>query len=307
MAATSRKYFKLNESIFNQIVRLLDTEKVSNISHIIGISTSRIYEIKKYTETNDEPTFLNFMSKKGRPQIQKNDLEAKVCEIFGQDNSLTQKDAKEILSNFGINLSKSELSRIVKSSGLTRKRLKKKAAVTLNESHKQKKAFYASNLLGKRNYTLIFLDESGFNLHLSNSYGYSMADTDAVITVRPSRGQNISLCAMLAPTGICHYRIIDGPYNSVIFKELLEESIELNLFSENSLIIMDNVRFHHSSTIKNLLNDKNIGFMFLPAYSPELNPIENVFSALKSKVISYRPIPNSREIMKDAEILNFYC
>ena len=94
MAATSRKYFKLNESIFNQIVHLLDTEKVSNISHIIGISTSRIDEIKKYIETNDEPIFLNFKNKNGRPKIQKNDLEPKVSEIFGQDNSLTQKVLK---------------------------------------------------------------------------------------------------------------------------------------------------------------------------------------------------------------------
>jgi transposase len=48
---------------------------------------------------------------------------------------------------------------------------------------------------------------------------------------------------------------------------------------------MDNVSFHKSQIIKNTSKDKNYNLLFIPPYTPECNPIENVFSVVKN---SYR-------------------
>ena len=58
---------------------------------------------------------------------------------------------------------------------------------------------------------------------------------------------------------------------------------------------MDNVRFHHCEEIKDFLIQKNISFVHLPPYSPDLNPIENFFSCVKSKLNAIRPRASSKE------------
>lgn len=50
------------------------------------------------------------------------------------------------------------------------------------------------------------------------------------------------------------------------------------------MLVMDNVRFHHVNEVKQLIEGRGYKAMYLPAYSPELNPIENFWAVLKSKV-----------------------
>ena len=57
-----RKYTKLTQKVLNQIRRLLTIKKLKEISEMTPVSVSRIYEIKKYLETNvNEISFQNFM------------------------------------------------------------------------------------------------------------------------------------------------------------------------------------------------------------------------------------------------------
>ena len=52
---------------------------------------------------------------------------------------------------------------------------------------------------------------------------------------------------------------------------------------------MDNVRFHKTVEIRNILAERNVSFDFLPPYSPFLNPIENMFSKWKNFVARISP------------------
>ncbi|KAF0989675.1 hypothetical protein HZS_7600 [Henneguya salminicola] len=63
---------------------------------------------------------------------------------------------------------------------ITRKRLKKKASITLSQDHQQTRLRYALLFLSKRDRTFLFLYESGFNLNTSINYGYSDKNVDAV-------------------------------------------------------------------------------------------------------------------------------
>ncbi len=71
----------------------------------------------------------------------------------------------------------------------------------LNPNNATQVSLYCSNLYGYLNLNMLFLDKSGFNLHISNNYGYSVANSDAVTAVIPSHGQNILLCAVFSTIG----------------------------------------------------------------------------------------------------------
>ena len=62
---------------------------------------------------------------------------------------------------------------------------------------------------------------------------------------------------------------------------------------------MDNVRFHHSNDVKLWCKRKNIIIKYIPPYSPDLNPIENVFSTFKSRYSAIRPFASTNTMVKE--------
>ncbi|KAG0437659.1 hypothetical protein DMUE_3560, partial [Dictyocoela muelleri] len=88
--------------------------------------------------------------------------------------------------------------------------------------------------------------------------------------------------------GVIHYGQKTSPYNIQHFRafnsNLLMVLTEKEI--ENPIFVMDNVPFHKSNEIKNILDDSTVRLLFLPPYSFFLNPIENLFTQWKDKVKS---------------------
>ena len=61
------------------------------------------------------------------------------------------------------------------------------------------------------------------------------------------------------------------------------------LFNNNDVLVLDNVRLHHCAEIITFLESLDVEIMYLPAYSPDLNLIENVFSCIKQRLDCIRP------------------
>lgn len=101
------------------------------------------------------------------------------------------------------------------------------------------------------------------------------------------------MCAINS-NGVLSYEIISGSYNGDIFKNFIEKKL-IDHFKENknSILIMDNCKFHHRSDVLLLLNENKISYKFLPPYSPQLNPIEEFFAVIKAKYKSIKPRPKS--------------
>ena len=78
---------------------------------------------------------------------------------------------------------------------------------------------------------------------------------------------------------IIAYKISNESFNSEKYKKFIEEN--KNKFIGKQLL-QDNVRFHHSKIVKKFTAENNIGMKYIPAYSPIFNPIELVFSKIKS-------------------------
>ncbi|KAI5150756.1 hypothetical protein ENBRE01_1689 [Enteropsectra breve] len=73
-------------------------------------------------------------------------------------------------------------------------------------------------------------------------------------------------------------------------------------FANNLILIMDNITFHKSDSIKTFLQQQGVEYIFLPAYSSEFNPIENVFSAVNARLNQIRPRAETiPELMRNIE------
>ena len=80
---------------------------------------------------------------------------------------------------------------------------------------------FASEMEELFDHRILFLDESGFNLHTSNNHGYSMPDTDAIDYNIGNRGRNVSLRSILAASGIIYSETVVGAFNGIVFKQFI--------------------------------------------------------------------------------------
>ena len=91
---------------------------------------------------------------------------------------------------------------------ISRKRLKKVSFNANSVENEMRRRVYAREIYSLRNKTLLFLDETGFNLHTSSHYGYSSINSDAVKAVPGNRGKNLSFVALISIRNILSYNFV---------------------------------------------------------------------------------------------------
>jgi len=81
-----------------------------------------------------------------------------------------------------------------------------------------------------------------------------------------------------------YFTALDGPANEETFASFLVDLLAFIGDNPEAMLIMDNVRFHKTLGIRNMLDASVVGYKYLPSYSPQLNPIENLFGVWKQCV-----------------------
>ncbi len=129
--------------------------------------------------------------------------------------------------------------------------------------------------------TLIYVDESSFNLFTRRTRGRAVRGRPAVRQLNFERGRNLNLClAVAAEVGVVYFELQRGTMTKEKFGSFLY-SLDAILEAQgasNCFIIMDNAPVHNDA-------ESSVGTVKkLPPYSPFLYPIENCFSVLKTKL-----------------------
>jgi hypothetical protein len=90
--------------------------------------------------------------------------------------------------------------------------------------------------------------------------------------------------------GIIALEILAKPFTAATFQDFIEGLLtQMNPWPQkHSVIIMDNASIHKSDEIRNMVEAQGMRIVFLPAYSPDLNPIEEAFSSIKSWIRTNR-------------------
>jgi transposase len=146
---------------------------------------------------------------------------------------------------------------------------------------------------------IFFLDESGFQVSMRRKMGRSLRGKIAHVETSNLRTKNLSLCGVINKNGVYLFEVLDNPYNTEKFVSFITNFMQ-HLTRDgflNCKIVMDNVAFHKVGSIRNIIEESGHSIVFLPPYSPFLNPIENVFSKWKSCVIDARVV-NERDLIE---------
>ena len=147
---------------------------------------------------------------------------------------------------------------------------------------------------------LVVLDECGTNTSLTPTHGWSKRGQRATGTAPRNRGKNVTLIAALTSSDALAARtcmVIEGATDRAAFETYIEKVLCPHLKSGQT-VIMDNLSAHKSLKVKQLIEAKDCKVLFLPAYSPDLSPIELAFSKFKAYL---RKIgARDREALEDA-------
>lgn len=127
---------------------------------------------------------------------------------------------------------------------------------------------------------LIFLDETWASTNMARTHGYAPLGERLLATVPFGHWKITTFVAGLSATGFIAPMVLDGAMDGLAFAAYIEQVLTREL-RRGDLVIMDNLPAHKTALVRQALEAANIRYVYLPPYSPDLNPIEKAFSKLK--------------------------
>ena len=130
---------------------------------------------------------------------------------------------------------------------------------------------------------LVFVDEMGAHTSVAPLYGYSPKGKRVRLEVPRNRGKNTTLLASMTLGGMGETMVVEGSTNQEIFEAYVEYALAPTL-EAGQVVIMDNLSAHKPAKVRELIERRGCELIYLPAYSPDFNPIEEAFSKIKGMV-----------------------
>jgi transposase len=128
---------------------------------------------------------------------------------------------------------------------------------------------------------LVFIDETWAKTNMTRRHGRCARGTRLVAKVPHGRWRTVTFLAALRHDRITAPCVIDGPINGTSFRAYVEQMLVPTL-SAGDVVIVDNLGSHKGQAVRRLIRAAGAKLFFLPRYSPDLNPIEQVFAKLKT-------------------------
>lgn len=128
---------------------------------------------------------------------------------------------------------------------------------------------------------LVFLDETWTNTKMARLYGRCRRGERLVCAVPHGHWITTTFLAGLRHDGLCAPFVIDHPINGEIFLTYVEQCLAPSL-RPGDIVIMDNLSSHKVEGVRKAIKAVKSDLLYLPPYSPDLNPIEKLFAKLKA-------------------------
>ena len=206
---------------------------------------------------------------------------------------------ERIEDSFSIRVSESTVSRLLRDFHYSVKRVSRVPERRNSPDVIESRFAFAVRMvsLATRRDEIFYLDEVGFQFTMRSLYGRSPVGTRANVQVPQIRSRNFSCAAAMSTSGLSYFKLQDRPYNTSTFSAFIIDLIShlREAGVEHAILLADNVPFHHAHDVQQLVRAHGHEMIFIPPYSPFLNPIEEMFSQWKSIVRSSAP-RNSEEL-----------
>ena len=133
---------------------------------------------------------------------------------------------------------------------------------------------------------IIYIDETGFDEYYYREYGWSKRGVSIEGRKSGLRYSRINLVAGKIGNALIGSMIYRQTMESEFFEEWFREIFlrDIEKLKKNVVIVLDNARFHRKRILEKIVKETGHYLLFLPPYSPDLNPIEKVWASMKNKL-----------------------
>lgn len=205
-----------------------------------------------------------------------------LTEIVEEKNDRTlQEIADQLKRRIGKVVSISTIYRMLKSLGVTRKKKALNATEAGTQKVKEEREKFWEEIKNIWAKDMIFLDESGVNLAMVRLYGRSKKGERARGERPQKRGKNVSIISAISLDGVIAESVLLGGTDAITFEAFISQKVLPNLSAGKS-VLMDNCSIHKGEAIRQMIESVGAELIYLPTYSPEYNPIEQMWSKIKS-------------------------
>jgi transposase len=128
---------------------------------------------------------------------------------------------------------------------------------------------------------LICVDESGTYTSLGPIYDYAPRGERLLLSVPRERGKNTTLLSIMSLEGMGPSLVVEGAITVRVFETYVEKVLVPSLRT-GQIVVMDNLGAHRPKRIRKLIEEQGCELVYLPAYSPDYNPIEEAFAKIKN-------------------------
>jgi transposase len=128
---------------------------------------------------------------------------------------------------------------------------------------------------------LVFIDETWAKTNMTRTCGRAPRGQRLVAKVPHGRWTTLPFIAALRCDAITAPLVLDGPINGECFLAWVEQAL-IPTLNPGDVVVLDNLGSHKGKAVRKAIRQAGAHLLFLPPYSPDLNPIEQVFSKLKA-------------------------
>jgi transposase len=128
---------------------------------------------------------------------------------------------------------------------------------------------------------LIFIDETWVKTNMTRTRGWCASGRRLIGKVPYGHWKTSTFVAALRCDGVHAPCLLDGPINARSFLIWVEQSLVPTL-RPGDIVVMDNLSSHKGPAVRRAIRAARAKLIFLPRYSPDLNPIEQLFAKLKT-------------------------
>jgi transposase len=143
----------------------------------------------------------------------------------------------------------------------------------------------------------VFLDETGTNTTMVRRYGWGSKGERLVDAAPQGHWRTTTFIAGLRHSGIVAPLVLDGPMTGAAFRAYVEQFLA-PMLRAGDVVVMDNLAVHKVTGVREAIAAVGAGILHLPPYSPDLNPIEQLFAKLKA--LLRKAAARSRDALWDA-------
>jgi transposase len=233
----------------------------------IGIDTLNRW-IKKYNETG------GFAPKTRTKYRQRKFSDSDLLNYIKTKPSAT---LEEMAQHFSVK--PSSVHARLKALNITRK----KKTFLYEERDEEIREKFVAQLEKLKSQPIVYIDEYGIKNNIKNEYGRALRGQRVLDNKKGKVTEKLNVIAGLLNNKIIAPLVYTYSTNTLVFNAWLEKCL-IPVLPENCVIIMDNASFHKSNETKEIIESNGHQLLFLPAYSPDLNPIEQYWAIIKGKI-----------------------